>query len=101
MINAVIGCESLAGFDAVARSACGANVLVTLGRSEATSFRKLESVPFLNCNIHFDDAEVECPTECERFGFYVASFLYNESIIDDSSLDELETAWSVNFSREP
>ncbi|WP_146394363.1 hypothetical protein [Allorhodopirellula solitaria] len=100
-INAVIGCESLAGFDAIARCAAGANVTATLGSSESTSFRKLEPVPFLGVLVRFDDADVETPSEFERFGFYVASFLYNEAIIDDSSLDELEMAWSVQFWREP
>ena len=99
--NAVIGCESLVGFDAIARCAAGANVVATLGSSESTSFRKLEPVPFLDVVVRFDDATVETPSECERFGFYVASFLYNEAIIDDSSLDELEMVWSVRFMREP
>ncbi|TWU18248.1 hypothetical protein Poly21_04030 [Allorhodopirellula heiligendammensis] len=100
-INAVVGCESLVGFDAIARCAAGANVIASLGRSESTSFRKLEPVPFWNCEVRFDDAKVESPSVCERFGFYVASFLYNEAIIDDTCLDELEMAWSVHFSREP
>ncbi len=100
-INAVVGCESLVGFDAIARCAAGANVSATLGSSDSASFRKLEPVPFLDVIIRFDDSDVETPTESERFGFYVASFLYNEGIIDDSALDELEIAWSVQFQREP
>ena len=98
-IKAIVHCASLAGFDAIARCASGANVLVTLGQSEASTFRKLTPVPFLKCCIQFRDDETERPSECERFGFYAAAFLYNESLVDDSLLDVLETEWHVDFSR--
>ena len=98
-ISAVIRCDSLAGFDALARCSTGANVAVTLGQSESSEFRKLTTVPFLKCHINFNDNESERPTHCEQFGFYAANYLYNASLVSDAVLDKLESTWNVRFSR--
>ena len=98
-ISAVICCDSLAGFDALARCSTGANAAVTLGQSEASEFRTLTTVPFLKCHIDFNDNETERPTPCEQFGFYAANYLYNASLVSDSVLDKLESIWNVRFSR--
>jgi hypothetical protein len=98
-IAGVVRCESISGFDALARCSSGANVTVTLGQSESSQFRKLCPVSGLNCHIKFDDNGTERPSLCEQFGFYAAILLYNELLVDDKLLDELESAWNVNFSR--
>ena len=99
-IVALIECKSLPGFDALARCGEGANVVVTLGQSESSQFRTLTPVSGLSCRIEFKDNENERPTLCERFGFFAAAFLYNASLVDDNVLNELESAWNVNFRRD-
>lgn len=99
-VYATIRCETLAGFDSLARCGSGANVAVTLGQSESKTFRHLGSVSGLECHAVFDDTKNDRPTTCEIFGFYAAILLYNDSMIDDLLLDELEAKWNVNFSRD-
>ena len=82
----VVHCAALSAFDALARCAFGANVAVTLGQSESLQFRKLGPVTGLNCRIEFSDNENERPTLCERFGFYAAMLLYNDSLVGDNLL---------------
>lgn len=99
-IYATVECYELKGFDAIARCGSGANVTVTLGNSKAASFRVLGVVAELECHVIFDDTQTERPSPCEIFGFYAAALLYNEAMIDDERLDELEACWKVNFGRD-
>ncbi len=98
-VIAVFRCDSLSGFDALARCGSGSNVPVILGQSDSLQMRKLDPVSSLECHAEFDDETSERPSACERFGFYAASLLYNDSLVDDNLLDELESAWNVDFNR--
>ena len=99
-IFARVRCNELAGFDAIARCAVGANVRVTLGNSDSNKFRQLEPTEALTCEISFSDDSNDRPTKCEAFGFFAASFLYNASLVDDKTLNELEPIWNARFIRD-
>ena len=98
-IIATISCSEVVGFDAIARCGTGANVQVTLGHSNTTTFRQLGPVSSASCELQIADDDSDSPSTCEIFGFYAATLLHNAGLLDDNRLDELERRWNVNFRR--
>ena len=99
MITARVRCLDIGAADVLAYCGMAANTRVSFSEIESRLCCENDLSAGLPCDIEFSDEDNELPSECQRFGFFVAKTLYSRGLVDDIILDSLEQSWNVHFGR--
>ena len=99
IITARARCLDIESANVLAYCGMAANTTVSISEINSRLCYEDDLSIGLPCTIEFSDEDNEQPTECQRFGFFVAKTLYSRGLIEDPILDTIEQSWNVHFRR--
>jgi hypothetical protein len=90
-------CTNLDSLKEIARSACWANVLISLHDYRTRFCGEPEPSEGLPCDLRIPDAVTESPTQTEILGVYLSEALWKMGLLSDEERNHLHILWNTSL----